>query len=161
MIISFFIIYLCYFRRIRNMTFCSCKNNIPLLKHFFLFFLFFLERDIEVFIESFCLILNDYSLSNFAEDYQLLRYLINLYQIFCAKKKMIGKTGKKLNMDDIKERLAFFLMNYEDPQMTVSQDESYARLGKLKYRIALQQIANRISNRLEIHIEDIEDMLRK
>lgn len=74
---------------------------------------------------------------------------------------MLGKTGKRLTMDDMKERLAFFLMNYEDPEMIISEDECYARLGKLKYRIALQQIANQKLNRIEIHIEDIEDMLRK
>ena len=45
--------------------------------------------------------------------------------------------------------------------MMVSEDECYTRLGKLKYRIALQRIANQKSKRLEIHIEDIEDMLRK
>jgi hypothetical protein len=35
---------------------------------------------------------------------------------------MLGKTGKRLTMDDMKERLAFFLMNYEDPEMMVSED---------------------------------------
>jgi hypothetical protein len=30
---------------------------------------------------------------------------------------MLGKSNKKLSHEDIKERLAFFLLNYEDPEM--------------------------------------------
>jgi hypothetical protein len=50
---------------------------------------------------------------------------------------MLGKSSKRLTIDDIKEKLSAFLLNFEDPEMDVEEMEPYCRLGKLKYRIAM------------------------
>lgn len=50
---------------------------------------------------------------------------------------MLGKSSKRLTLDDIKEKLTAFLLNFEDPEMDEEEMEPYCRLGKLKYRIAM------------------------
>jgi hypothetical protein len=50
---------------------------------------------------------------------------------------MIGKANKRMTHEDIKDRLTFFLLNFEDPEMEFETDEPYARYGKLKYRIIM------------------------
>lgn len=50
---------------------------------------------------------------------------------------MLGKSSKRLTHDDVKERLTFFLLNFEDPELEYETEEAYSRLGKLKYRIML------------------------
>ena len=44
--------------------------------------------------------------------------LIQFILFFCAKISwMLGKSSKRLTLDDIKEKLSAFLLNFEDPEM--------------------------------------------
>ncbi len=50
-------------------------------------------------------------------NFNLIKLRTSFIFLFCRKNNMIGKTNKKLSHDDIRERLSFFLMNYEDPEL--------------------------------------------
>ena len=53
---------------------------------------------------------------------------------------MIGKSNKRLNPDDIKERLQNFFLKFEDPNMEPMLEEPYDRLGQFKYLIQLVEV---------------------
>lgn len=50
---------------------------------------------------------------------------------------MFGKTHKKLNPTEIRERLKNFLINFEDVGMEAELAEPYDRFGRHKYMIVL------------------------
>jgi hypothetical protein len=59
---------------------------------------------------------------------------------------MLGKSSKRLNPEDIRERLTYFLINFEDPEMEVEEEEPYCRMGKFKYRIIMVNVSSLSKN---------------